>query len=46
MSTEIKNTLFRFATVRAPELLDEKGKTLLFTVKLKTSFYEKIASPI
>ena len=46
MSTEIKNTLFRFATVRAPELLEEKTKIPLFTVRLKTSSCEKIASLI
>lgn len=33
MSTEIKNTLFRFATMRAPQLSDDKNKENRFVFR-------------
>ncbi len=41
MSTEIKNTLFRFVTMRAPELSDEKlkDKRFVFRNEAKEGYY-------
>lgn len=37
MSTEIKNTLFRFVTMRAPELTDENSKEKRFVIRNATA---------
>ena len=41
MSTEVKNTLFRFVTMRAPELSDEKQKDKRFIYRN----FEKAVGP-
>ena len=36
MNTEIKNTLFRFVTMRAPQLTDDKNSDLRFVFRNKS----------
>ena len=45
MSTEIKNTLFRFITMRAPELLNEKNTEKKFVTYPKQN-YDKISKGV
>ena len=45
MSTEIKNTLFRFITMRVPELLNEKSTDKNFVTYPKQN-YDKILNGV